>query len=237
MKQTLTHRRLISLAVAAIAILALALSATPAGGTLEGWVAYRVNQGDTLQKLFGPRWRVVAHLNRLDPQHLRAGAILRVPLDLDRDYVPLPSFLKEAAEAEKFILISLDQQFLGAYEWGALVKAFPVSSGQESYPTPTGRFSILEKDVDHESNLYTLPSGEPFPMDFGLRFNGPYWIHAGPLPGWPDSHGCIRLMREDARWLFEWSRVGTPTLVTDRRLSQKSSLTPTASLNLFTTSP
>ena len=164
-----------------------------------------------LTHLFGGRAEMVSRFNRIDERFVRAGTTLRVPdLPEGTEYVPLPKRYPDAAGRPKFILLSLDAQFLGAYENGEIVASFPVSTGREGYPTPTGDFAVTAKNPDAVSSKYPEPDGGA-PMPWALRFRGRmYWMHGGDLVGAPASHGCVRLRNRDAEWLFTWAPIGTP---------------------------
>src|SRR5690606_8804076 len=85
----------------------------------------------------------------------------------------------------------------------------PISSGQPGHRTPTGVFSILQKARYHESNIY---SGAPMPFMQRLTWSG-IALHAGQLPGYPASHGCIRLPYQFAQRLFGLTRIGARVVV------------------------
>ena len=111
--------------------------------------------------------------------------------------------LHQAAEQdEKFILIDLAEQFLGAYEFGALRFATPIASGDELNETPTGEFRLTAAHLQHQSCLYMIEGTDrPYPMNYALRFHvnrvgESYWIHGRDMPGYPASHGCIGLYDE-----------------------------------------
>ena len=182
---------------------------------------YTVKKGDTFEKLFGEKWRVIARFNRLDKDHLFAGQKIKVPVDLEQaaGYSPLPAFFEEAKNEEKFILVDLEEQWFGAYEFGNLVFGGPISSAApkcldkrkfwRTCKTPTGDFKILAVDRDHYSSIYKDPTGKPVPMPYAMMFYQSsrgiaYWLHGGALPGYRASHGCIRLWKEDAQKLCEW---------------------------------
>jgi lipoprotein-anchoring transpeptidase ErfK/SrfK len=116
------------------------------------------------------------------------------------------------AEGPVSILVSLAVQRAYVFRGGAMIAVSTVSSGQPGYDTPTGAFRILEKAVDHRSNLY-----EDAPMPFMQRLT---WdgvaLHAGQLLAEPASHGCIRLPRAFARRLFGLTGIGTRVVVTDQ---------------------
>lgn len=135
------------------------------------------------------------------------------------------------------IRIDLGSQEAYFYKGGKLVGMSPISSGREGYNTPTGSFRIIQKNADHVSNLYgnyvddsgaivmrnvgvhrdPRPPGSRFegaPMPYFMRITGAVGMHAGYLPGVPDSHGCIRMPREMAQAFFAHASVGTPVTVT-----------------------
>ncbi len=103
------------------------------------------------------------------------------------------------------ILISIPGQIAYVYRDGVLIAASTVSTGKPGKATPTGEFPILQKRVHHRSNIY---SNAPMPFMQRLTWTG-IALHAGVLPGYPASHGCIRFPREFARRLFEITQLGT----------------------------
>ncbi|HMB65917.1 MAG TPA: L,D-transpeptidase family protein [Patescibacteria group bacterium] len=168
---------------------------------------YRVRSGDTFYELFGPDWKKVALINRISPSALRPGMKLTVPVKPKaiQDYrCPFP---KTSDRGVKF-LVYLEEQALGVYnDQGDLQKWYAISSGRKGHSTPTGFFRISRKDKNHRSKTYPKPDGGT-PMPYALNFYADYWIHVGKLPGRPDSHGCIRLMEDDAREIFRDTQVG-----------------------------
>ncbi len=128
-----------------------------------------------------------------------------VPLDLSIEPRILPDYLSDAARHEKYILVDRRQQYLGLYEWGHLKHTYPISSGT-SNSTPVRNFVIHFMDQVHNSSLY-----EQAPMDHALNIGGDYFIHEGIVPGYPASHGCIRVFPLHARHLFyQWAKPGIP---------------------------
>jgi lipoprotein-anchoring transpeptidase ErfK/SrfK len=80
----------------------------------------------------------------------------------------------------------------------------PVSTARRGMHTPTGRFRVSEKDVSHISTIYHVS------MPFYMRLSGrPFGMHAGYLPGYPASHGCIRMPKDKAVLFFRNVIVGT----------------------------
>lgn len=112
-----------------------------------------------------------------------------------------------------FLTIDLTAQRLMVYLDGGLIAASSISTGSAGRETPTGVFTILEKKVMHRSTTY---DDAPMPYMQRLTSKG-IAIHAGDLPGYPASHGCIRLPNEFAKKLFAVTDVGTPVMITDDR--------------------
>jgi hypothetical protein len=119
-----------------------------------------------------------------------------------RDYTPMPSFYEPARRHDKYILVNMTEQWLGAYEYGKLKFSVPAATGRPGYESPTGIFRITARDRHHTSSLYKTDNDEEqYPMDNAMRFHvAPdgvaYWLHARDLPGRPASHGCIGLFDE-----------------------------------------
>lgn len=101
-------------------------------------------------------------------------------------------------EGEVLVMVDLSKQLLEVWRGGVLIARSSISSGR-GQSTPNGVFSILEKDVEHYSNLY---KGAPMPYMQRLGWDG-FAIHAGILPGVPASHGCIRVPSAFAKKFFE----------------------------------
>jgi lipoprotein-anchoring transpeptidase ErfK/SrfK len=115
------------------------------------------------------------------------------------------------------IVVSLSQQKAFVYKAGALVAASPVSTGRRGHETPTGTFPILEKQVHHRSNKY---SNAPMPFMQRLTAYG-IALHAGHLPGYPASHGCIRLPWGFAKKLYGLTGNGTIVTITRGRVKAR----------------
>lgn len=169
------------------------------------WHPYFMQPQDTIQSLFGADWIWVARFNRIDRRHLYPGMTIKAPDNMAdiRNYTPLPSFYPPAARHEKYILVDVTEQWLGAYEHGKLAFSVPAATGKPGAETPTGIFRIDARHRTHTSSLYkTEGNEEQYPMDNAMRFhidekNIAYWIHARDLPGRPASHGCIGLYDEE----------------------------------------
>lgn len=136
------------------------------------------------------------------------------------------------------IRISLREQRAYFYKSGTLVGISQLSTGREGLNTPHGKFSVIQKDVAHVSSLYgdyvdaagnvvkpnidvtkdPKPPGTKFkgaPMPYFMRVTQGIGLHAGYLPGFPASHGCIRMPEFMAESFFKSVSVGTPVTITD----------------------
>ena len=109
------------------------------------------------------------------------------------------------------LTIDLTAQRVMVYRDGALIAASAISTGDLGRETPTGVFTILEKKVMHRSTTY---DNAPMPYMQRLTSKG-IAIHAGDLPGYPASHGCIRLPNEFAKQLYGVTELGTQVMITD----------------------
>jgi len=109
------------------------------------------------------------------------------------------------------IIVSLPEQKMYVYRNGVRIGRSTVSTGTKGHPTPTGIFTILQKKVDHESNIY---KGAKMPHMQRLTWSG-IAMHAGNLPGYPASHGCVRLPVDFAKRLYSVTSNSTSVIVTD----------------------
>ena len=111
------------------------------------------------------------------------------------------------------MVVSLPEQKAYVYRNGVLIGASTVSTGKRGHETPTGVFTILQKHEDHYSNLY---NNAPMPYMQRLTWSG-VALHAGRLPGYPASHGCVRMPYEFARQLFSETKTGITVVVSDAK--------------------
>src|SRR6185312_15229731 len=109
------------------------------------------------------------------------------------------------------IIVSLTKQRVYVYRNGIQIGVSTCSTGKKDYDTPTGVFTILEKEKEHYSNTY---DDAPMPMMQRLTWDG-IALHAGKLPGYPASHGCVRLPKAFAEKLYEATQTGTPVIIAD----------------------
>jgi hypothetical protein len=109
--------------------------------------------------------------------------------------------------------IDLARQRAYVYRDGVRIGATTISSGKPGYETPAGVFTVLQKDKDHYSKKY---HHAPMPYDLRLTWDG-ISVHGGRLPGYPASHGCVRLPIAFSRALFNEASMGMTVTITDRQ--------------------
>ena len=108
------------------------------------------------------------------------------------------------------IAISIEKQRVRVYDANGFFAESPVSTGTKTHPTPMGVFSIIQKHKMHHSNIY---SGAPMPFMQRITWSG-VAMHAGVLPGYPASHGCIRMPMAFAQKMWNWTKMGARVVVT-----------------------
>jgi hypothetical protein len=114
-----------------------------------------------------------------------------------------------ARDGPVLVYVDLGRQRATVYRNGVRIGVSTVSSGKDGYETPTGVFTILEKDKDHRSRTY---DDAPMPYQQRLTWKG-VALHAGNLPGFPASHGCVRLPMEFAKKLFAVTPMGGTVVI------------------------
>lgn len=140
------------------------------------------------------------------------GAGQSSPVDTPPDQLKPGQFIwsPQAVPAGPLVLVvSLDEQRAYLYRNGLRIGVSTVSSGKRGKETPTGVFTILQKHREHRSSLY---DDAPMPFMQRLTWDG-IALHAGNLPGYPASHGCIRLPHEFARRLYELTSTGMTVVI------------------------
>ncbi len=113
------------------------------------------------------------------------------------------------------MIVSLPEQLAYVYRNGLIIGASTVSTGKKGHETPTGVFTILQKHADHYSNLY---NNAPMPYMQRLTWSG-VALHAGKLPGYPASHGCVRMPYDFAQLLYAETKTGLTVVVSDEKVS------------------
>lgn len=118
---------------------------------------------------------------------------------------------ERASSGKVEVVISLPLQLAYVYRGGTLIGASTISSGKPGHETPVGGFTILQKRKDHRSNKYN-----DAPMPYMQRLN---WygvaLHGGKIPGYPASHGCVRLPMKFAEKLFGVTSLGAYVYIAD----------------------
>ena len=170
-------------------------------------ITLRGASAHNLESRFNERQiEILEKLNRSDRAHLSSLPRLVLPQewDLDElDYSPLPARYNLKSPVTKLLVVHLPSQLFAAYKKGQLVRWGPVSSGGIHSPTPPGLYHLNWRSPGRCSSVnpdwymrwYFNYDNSP-----GLAF------HEYVLPGKPESHGCVRLLQRDAKWLYKWGQ-------------------------------
>ncbi|WP_456621935.1 L,D-transpeptidase family protein [Bradyrhizobium sp. P5_C12] len=113
------------------------------------------------------------------------------------------------------IVVSIDRQKVTVYDTNGVFAESPVSTGMKGHSTPMGVFSVIQKHKFHHSNIY---SGAPMPYMQRITWSG-VAMHAGVLPGYPASHGCIRMPMAFAVKMWNWTRMGARVIVSPGQMT------------------
>ena len=135
------------------------------------------------------------------------------------EYVWLPEI---SPAGPVVIIVSLPEQVLSVYRNGVRIGRATISSGKKGRRTPTGIFTILQKHVKHTSSIY---KGASMPYMERLTWRG-IALHAGNLPGYPASHGCVRMPLDFAQKLYTVTNIGTTVIVTETKSAPGSTAAP-----------
>ena len=180
-------------------------------------------------RLFGPRSPRPTPL----PKMRSASAYIstQAPLKVNQ------SVLNRATPDNVHVRVSIPRQRAYLMVGDQIAADSPISSGKAGHNTPSGNFSVLEKDPDHRSSIYgdfvdgsgrvvragisakidSAPSGTHYvgaPMTWFMRLTGEgVGMHVGILPGYPASHGCIRMPSDGAKLFYDTVKIGTPVTV------------------------
>jgi L,D-transpeptidase catalytic domain len=135
----------------------------------------------------------------------------------------LPANEDVAKDARKpqgplIIAISIEKQMLKVYDANGFFAETPISTGMRGHSTPMGVFSVIEKQKYHRSNIY---SGAPMPYMQRITWSG-VAMHAGVLPGYPASHGCIRMPMNFAMKMWGWTRMRARVIIAPGELAPES---------------
>ncbi|MBL8540038.1 MAG: L,D-transpeptidase family protein, partial [Betaproteobacteria bacterium] len=140
------------------------------------------------------------------------GATASQPVDADPAALKPGQFIWDADAVPSgpiVVVVSLPEQRADIYRNGVRIGVATVSTGKTGHQTPTGIFTVLQKDADHHSKKY---NNAPMPYSERLTWDG-VALHAGGLPGYPSSHGCVHLPSEFARKLFQISPMGMTVVI------------------------
>jgi lipoprotein-anchoring transpeptidase ErfK/SrfK len=182
-------------------------------------------------RLFGPR----SPKPTPQPKMRKASAYIsrQEPLKVNQ------SVLNQATPDNVHVRVSLPKQRAYLMVGEEIAADSPISSGRAGHSTPSGHFSVLEKDPDHRSSIYgdfvdrsgrvvragisakidSAPSGTHYvgaSMRWFMRLTGEgVGMHVGILPGYPASHGCVRMSADGAKLFYDHVKIGTPVAVGD----------------------
>lgn len=152
-------------------------------------------------KLGPEKMFLVLKVNRLDRAHIRDDDTLVVPTVFDESITPFPATLEAAKDIHKLIVVSRRAQVFAAYDSGILVRWGPTSTGKKKTPTPDGLYAANWKK---DTAISTVDPSWILPWCVNIHNMEGISFHQFDLPGYPASHSCIRLLVEDARWIFDF---------------------------------
>ena len=150
--------------------------------------------------------KIIFALNRMDAERLLVGSVLIIPDTITSnflDYAPFPENFEMLEKIPKTVLISTRVQAFGLYEQGRLIRWGPVSSGKQSTPTPAGLFYgnyKAKRKISTVNDAWIMPYYFNFMNFYGVG------VHQYAMPGYPASHACVRLYREDAMMIYDWAQ-------------------------------
>ncbi len=125
-----------------------------------------------------------------------------------------PAFATDARALQ--IFVSKSKQSLAVYDGADVIATSKISSGKSGHTTPSGIFSVIEKQTYHESNIY---SGAPMPFMQRLTWSGIALHQSNSVPRYPASHGCVRMPDAFAKQLYKMTEMGVPVIITDAQLA------------------
>ncbi len=197
-----------------------------AAGGKKSNLAYHLELARPLSRFEPDQIALLEKLNRADRAHLGRLKYVIVPNQWDLGqlaYSPMPLMVPSLTDQRKALVVELGAQVFGAYESGLLVRWGPVSSGGSTHKTPSGHYNLNWNARIHRSSEnedWVMPWYFNFASDRG------FGVHQYDLPGRPASHGCVRMLERDAKWVFAWGEgwtldpesrdvvvYGTPVLV------------------------
>jgi hypothetical protein len=160
--------------------------------------------------VFWPDYYEPYQAPRVAPSHVRKSIKKRIPAN--------EGVAKDKPQGPLIIAISIEKQTLKVYDANGYFAETPISTGMRGHSTPMGVFSVIQKHKYHHSNIY---SGAPMPYMQRITWSG-VAMHAGVLPGYPASHGCIRMPMNFAVKMWGWTRMGARVVITPGELAPES---------------
>src|SRR6266705_6880009 len=153
---------------------------------------------------------------RLRPAHLAVAGLAALIAATDpagatdrRNERAVESIVQRTAGEPVMAIVSLHSQRVTVYDANGWILRAPVSSGQKRRETPAGIFAVIQKQAEHYSNLY---DDAYMPHMQRITWSG-IALHGGPLPGYPASHGCVRMTVDFAEHLFSLTKLGMRVIV------------------------
>jgi hypothetical protein len=176
--------------------------------------AVRISDQRSLQqlrsKLGNEAMELIFRVNRIDARHVRKGGELMIPSRFDDPLLhsPFPGEIRQLSGVPKVILVSLFSQAFGAYEAGRLVRWGPTSTGLLKHPTPE---NLYHANWRARTKVSSLNRSWILRWCVNLHTSMGVSLHQYDMPGYPASQGCIRLLREDAQWIYHWADLWVPS--------------------------
>lgn len=174
------------------------------------YTAYPLKKVDTAVKAFKAkytgreRWTILA-LNRIDEANMKRADTLIIPEEIRTDfnaYSPFPVHMPSLKDVHKIVLFSYTIQAFAAYEQGNLVYWGPTSMGSKVHPTPTGLHFANWKAKETTS---TVDDEWKLKWNFNIENKEGVGWHQYALPGYPASHSCLRMLEQQAQWMYSWA--------------------------------
>lgn len=167
-------------------------------------------KNDSVRKVFKSKFSsseitTIVSLNRIDKNTLQKADTLIIPNKLDDDFLAYSAFpytIKKLNDVPKIAIFSYPIQAYGLYEYGELVKWGPTSLGTKANKTPTGLFFTNWKGEEVQS---TVDDEWILRWNFNIENTEGVGWHQYELPGYPASHSCLRLLENDAKWMYDWA--------------------------------
>lgn len=173
--------------------------------------SFTIKGNDTALKTFknsytAQQQHIILALNRVDFENFNKVDSLIIPDSVWTNlnsYTPFPLVLKELDSVDKMVFFAYPIQAFAAYENGYLVRWGPSSMGSKAHPTKTGLSFTNWKAEEHVS---TADDEWLLRWNFNIRNKEGIGWHQYTMPGYPASHSCLRLLENDARWLYDWAQ-------------------------------